>query len=203
MVEGEVLASQVIDWRRFRSFQARLHAFWVARGRPLNDLQDRIHGLRQKHGLIHGNIPLKLDHKQQTQLQTWTEFQFFHCQRHDTLQSELATAESKLGDFDMLSEAGSPYAALLGRYKKKVSLHLDLLQWIEQMRQEFELQTKSSSIRRSRRTITRKCNQAIGQRPPNRKSKSNSRNSNLLEIDGLIKTKSGRVSKPPVRWVPC
>jgi len=217
-IEGQALMAQRNDWRRFRTLQTRLHAFWEHRGRSLVSLEDRVQSVRQKHGLTNGRVQLQFDPKNQTQLQTWTEFQYFHLQTSERLERELATAERELDEFYTRTEKPRPLQiSRLEYHKRLIARHPDILEWIERTRKEFELQETSRNgdnnphttlqagicgERRSRRIAARRNSQTLDQKQSKPNSKLNNRKPKAVKLDRLTKTRSGRISKPPTRWVP-
>lgn len=143
--EGGVLCAQWKDWRRFRRFQERNRQHYTQRGsfaQFINAVRER----RRRHYLPE-DVRLHSHPEQQSQLETWVEFQDYHLHTHEELEKRVQVEAAnlhiapKMLNGAVASEAEraalyvKAYSVRLESATRRVKLHKQfLLPWIEQLR---------------------------------------------------------------------
>ncbi|KAL9103375.1 MAG: hypothetical protein Q9163_001587 [Psora crenata] len=222
------LCAQICDWRKFRAFQLRMRAYYPEE--RFSIYMDRARERRRRHGLD-GDVHLLLDSEQQTQKQNWIEFQGYHCKKHEEFVKEREKFEQMKNDDTQTKAADTDHASFERakinrlaiaerlRYNEKCRRkHEVLLGWIEQQRLAMNVQpqtpieedshgqnaasevvrTVSTCQNRSKRPGRRGAGQTLDRARPQRRSAAQRSHPAL----GTITTRSGRISKPPARFIP-
>ncbi|KAK3073724.1 hypothetical protein LTR53_004421 [Teratosphaeriaceae sp. CCFEE 6253] len=131
------LVAQVREWKEFLRDQVKIRAKYAPR--PLGDLENAVRRRRRQFGMP-GEVRLRSDPSQQTQLENIVEYQDFYFYHHLRLQGNLAREEKVL--------VSNPHDADVHQYRLR-SCHRDielqdiLLRWLEQKRVELAALTPS------------------------------------------------------------
>ena len=138
------LASQLDDWRKFRSAQASTRHRYGRR--HFAKFVQRVRDRRQRHGLD-DEVNLLLYYEQQSRLQNWIEYQHLHLYRLEEHAKEREEALMTLQDYEEKSkDQGHPDYQRASEIVKSLQYRLtvaipynmkreeNLLQWIEQER---------------------------------------------------------------------
>lgn len=134
-----VLWQQSYDWQKFRNIQVINRQRY--RRRPFHEYNAVVRQLREKNG-VYGEVHLRLDPSQQTQLENWVEFQYVHFWLHSILAKDIS-------DFTKSLE-GKPqeeleiFQSTIEFRKRKCHEHETLLRWIEKIRVQMEADLASS-----------------------------------------------------------
>ncbi|KAK2738632.1 hypothetical protein FQN57_006950 [Myotisia sp. PD_48] len=89
-----LFTTQLNEWNKFQSFQQKIRQYHLARDSfPIH--QQRIHDRRVRHGL-HGTPSIHHDKDQQSKLDTWMEYQDYHYQVLEKVQTQLDKAQANM-----------------------------------------------------------------------------------------------------------
>lgn len=131
-----VLQAQLSDWKRFREFQKALRRYYWHRN--FCEFVDQVRERRRKHGLG-GNVCMRFD-LEQSQLETWFEFQDWHLQHlkgfennRDELRKALDNARKEAKGTGAVEDA-EVYQQDLEYAEWELERHNTLLRWTEQER---------------------------------------------------------------------
>lgn len=141
-----VLRAQLSDWKRFRGFQKKVRRYY--RHRNFSEFVDQVRERRRRHRLG-GNVCLRLD-LNQSQMETWIEFQDWHLQRlegfekhRDKLRKELDDVQGEVKDTGA-REVAEACEQELEYAELTLKRHNTLLHWIEQER--LAIDTRCSTL---------------------------------------------------------
>ncbi|KAL8941884.1 MAG: hypothetical protein Q9216_001994 [Gyalolechia sp. 2 TL-2023] len=140
---SRILCSQLLDWEKFRRFQAKNRRYFLPRN-TFPAFQEKVRNRRQRHKL-EGDVSLHPDPEQQRPLDSWTEYQDYHLMIREGLERMIKRDEEKLAlvqeEADGIRTPGSKmshnltvYPYRIDRDRSKRERHEGLLQWIEQQR---------------------------------------------------------------------
>lgn len=184
--DGVVLCAELKDWRQFRGAQRRDRARY--RNKPFKNLVDEVCERRRRHGLD-GDVHLLFDLERQEPLGNWLEYQNYSLKRLERFERDRDELKNKLAYLQKNSEDAATsipekaawdleaFRRLLNHAEWELDRHKILLHWIEQQRLLMMKKHPTSSRRRT---------------PPKPSQ----------QAPKGLKTRSGRTSKPPVRWAP-
>ena len=139
-----VLCAQLSDWKKFRTFQGKIRQYHLQK-RNFSSFEDKVRKRRRRHG-VGGNVRLRSELAQQSRMDNWIEFQFYHLGRHERMVKDIDDLKLKLNDLQTKSEAADdadfqPAAQdaqfcqeSLEYAKRRLERHETLLHWIEQER---------------------------------------------------------------------
>ena len=142
-----VLCAQASDYRKFLADQ--LHTRRRLVNKCFGKFEEEVRERRRRFGL-RGHVHLLPDSRQQSRLQNWVEFQNYHLQKLERLETEQDKLQQKLNDARRLSSdtiaparegAGDDVEALkhiLDRGARSIEQRKVLLNWIEQWRQVMD-----------------------------------------------------------------
>ena len=136
------LRAQLSDLESFRNYQGQVRRYYLPREK-FGDFMQKVRDRRRRHGLK-GHVCLRPDPKQQSQLETWIEFQNYHLDIHERLEEEMTNDRQGLDMARKKLETGTSEATDAEhvemcngkvRYSEsKLRNHDKQLQWIEQQR---------------------------------------------------------------------
>lgn len=141
-----MLCAQREDWYRFRNFQRTNRHYYMQRfAQFTNVVRER----RQRHQFL-GDVRLHSNLEEQTQLETWVEFQNYHLHTHENLEKKveiesqnLHAATEKLqgvidSKFKLAAMCEEAYSVRLASVVQRMELHKQhLLAWIEGQRDKM------------------------------------------------------------------
>ncbi len=159
-----VLTAQLSDWEDFCKYQRGVRRYYLQRNTFATFLK-RVRDRRRRHGL-EGDVSLLPDPGQQSQLETWIEFQNYHIELHEGYEKDLQGKTEELDssrkqlEMSLLEdpeEVGFLESGLKNR-KSKLEEHNKMLRWIEQHRKAMVIK-QATSLQASRhhdppRTLT-------------------------------------------------
>ncbi|KAI0183232.1 hypothetical protein EV127DRAFT_447591 [Xylaria flabelliformis] len=209
-----VLCAQRSDWRRFRD-----HQTWQRRRygeRKFHRYVARATERRQRYGMP-GHVRFLFERERQSQLETWTEYQDYQLIRHEALERERDECRPLFSDLE---------TCIL-----RVQRHRLLLAWTEQRRLTMEpaavfpgsrnavaaprpfrnTPAREDRARRANATSilggarvskTAPAKRGAQVQKTRRVPRPQCSSAPALVGTGNVTTRSGRVSRPPVRWTP-
>lgn len=221
-----VLRAQLFDWQAFHAFQSRNRR--KNQHERLDRYVEEVRELRRKYN-IRGKVVLRSNTTQQSPLENWIEFQYYHLRIHEQLETERDDMRGKrdkarkeaenMASVD-LTWAVFCYERRSETSERKLQTHKILLHWIEQKRALMDaghsatVQDHGDGLDAVSKCVKAICTRSRQKRRP--KTPTNSRISKArpgkrnvqrqgraaLESKPQVRTRYGRISKPPVRWMP-
>lgn len=203
---GVILCAQLQDWRQFRVSQKE------NRRKPFGTFVDQA-GKRMRRHDIPLSVTLRLDPEQQNITENWAEFHHYHLERLEYLEDKRDEWKEKRSEIGLSSGHSQERRMLDGDARFDLALNLAehdierqkcLLRWITQQQHEMgsgsQMPVRAVHRRRKRDNSRQIGKQTRPTRP--RKTRSTSRLQQPTTSSCLIQTRSGRISKPPVRYIP-
>ncbi|KAI0860682.1 hypothetical protein F4860DRAFT_478296 [Xylaria cubensis] len=210
MVEA-VLCAQRSDWREFRRHQTRERARYGER--KFHRYVERATEMRRRHGMA-GDVRFLFKKELQSQLETWTEYQFYHLIDHEKLERERDDFISRQKGITPGTNSPPEWALAL-MLKDRIGMvehHNILLEWTEQQRLAMKAAPGLPAARntviapRALRKTSRASRAVLGMAgvsktaPTKRGARVRRPAPPVLADTNTVTTRSGRVSRPPVRW---
>lgn len=213
------LCAQLQDWTEFRRNQIVRRRYWGRR--RLAEYTRRVQDRRAAHHLP-GQVDLKWDVAEQNRLDTWTEFQDYHIVLHaQEYVRKLKDTESDLAQSPDFQDANR-LRSRLEFYKSSMRQHAILLEWIEKERQRMMLQdtpipqlphyasaaiveaaTESALHTSLSDKMTLLKRSQSRRKAPLRQRTSPKSPQRSVSTKGMERrTRSGRISRAPLRWAP-
>ncbi|KAI0854540.1 hypothetical protein F4860DRAFT_112058 [Xylaria cubensis] len=209
-----VLCAQRSDWRRFRDHQTWQRGRYGER--KFHRYVARATERRQRYGMP-GHVRFLFERERQSQLETWTEYQDYQLIRHEALERERDECRPLFSDLE---------TCIL-----RVQRHRLLLAWTEQRRLTMEpaavfpgsrnavaaprpfrnTPAREDRARRANATSilggarvskTAPAKRGAQVQKTRRVPRPQCSSAPALVGTGNVTTRSGRVSRPPVRWTP-
>ena len=139
-----MLCAQLSDWKKFRKFQGKIRRYYLQQ-KTFSHFEDQVRERRRRHK-VEGDVRLRPEPGQQSQLESWVEFQDYHLQRHEGIKKDIDNLKTKLDgarkEIEYADAAGLERAALdakiyqgrLEYAERRLGRHEILLRWIERER---------------------------------------------------------------------
>ena len=139
LADGVVLCAQRQDWQDFRLTQERARSRY-RREEHFNSFVDRARERRRRHGLD-GDVHLLADLHEQSQQQTWIEFENFHLKRKERWEEDRDRHKALAASLIFSEHPPHTESAIqqgIESLDRKLRWHDVLLRWIGQQRVEMD-----------------------------------------------------------------
>ena len=157
---GLIHGEQLRHWDDFQQVRRRDRDYYRRHPEKFGNLEKYSVTMREKYG-VPGEFRLQMDEKQQTRLETWSEFQIFCLHHHDRLWKILRHNERKLEKQIKLAEENAQGVCRRTKYRvpryhfpvsrwielnhERIEKHKVLLDWVQKQRVKMELEQAASA----------------------------------------------------------
>ncbi|KAF2458052.1 hypothetical protein BDY21DRAFT_22367 [Lineolata rhizophorae] len=190
-----ILFQQWRNWKEFRTTQVGKRLRY-RRGR-FHEYENAVRQLLQENGVC-TEIHLRFDHRQQTRLENWIEFQYFHFFEHSTLVEDLSDFTKSVES--MPEGERDKFKHTLHFRKRRIHEHETLLHWIEKIRVKMEADFPPSLDKEDQHQSHVEDNDVSKlerKSPiPDRRKKGHAKSRAVLDEAGVSKPKRSMRSKP-------
>lgn len=135
------LRAQLSDWNGFCKYQSEVRRYYLQR-KSFGTFEEKVRNRRRRHG-YEGDASFDPNPEIQSQLQNWIEFQNYHLELYERLESDLQNKKKALEAARKKLEIGATEDADMGVEifqgrvevdETKIRQYKKLLRWIEQQR---------------------------------------------------------------------